>query len=165
MEDRRSPKKHEPVASEAKESESEADTPGDIDDEVEPDFPGVDVNEDGDPMIEQLEEYVQIGQIHGNYTLDPVTSIHDISHMAGYGGDGFDAMGGIDLLVMGDVDAAGELEAPSATTGGPLKLDENESILNDDSGHGDMALFTEPETGDGVNWTEYMMIEDEETLV
>lgn len=166
MEHRLSPKKRSPVSAGSKRGspESRGDTPGDDVDEVRPDFDGLETDENGDPDLTQIEEYVQVHQVHGNHTLDPVTSVHDIAYMAGYGGDAWDAIDGVDLLVTGDVDAMKELEAPSATRGGPLELDDDESIFNDDTGHGDMAVLM-PNEGAGTDWTSYMRLDNEETLV
>ena len=64
-----------------------------------------------------------------DHSLDPVTSIHDVSNMAGYNGSMYDSMEGVDEMALGRVDARRELDVESATEGPPWQVNEHESIL------------------------------------
>jgi len=75
-----------------------------------------------------------IAPVMGNPSMDPAAGdLIAVSYMAGFGGEaavGHDAMGGVDAMVLGDVDATQELKVESSTEGGPLELAPNESIYN-----------------------------------
>lgn len=112
--------------------------------------------------VEQLMDHATVGQVHGDYGLEPVTSVHDISDMAGYsGGGGFDAMDGVDKLVLGEADAMKELRPESATEGTPLELAPDESLLTDDVGHGDLTTgVPEEEDPKNIDWMAEFRVEN-----
>jgi hypothetical protein len=71
--------------------------------------------------------------VHGDPSLDPVTTIWDIANMAGYGdGPGYDALDGVDRMVTGEADASRELRVESNTEGSPL--DVGTSLFSDAGG-------------------------------
>lgn len=104
-----------------------------------------------------------IAPVMGNPSIDPAAGdLVAVSYMAGYGGEamvGYDAMDGVDQLVLGNVDATRELEVESATEGGPLRLAAHESVFSDSHGLGTHGLRIGPvESGEAVSWdSEYRL--------
>lgn len=93
------------------------------------DYPGVDTGPDHDAGRE-IDKMGYIAPVT-NHKLDPVTSIWDIAHMAGFGSrgvEGHDALEGIDKMVMGEVDAMEEVRVHSWTEGGPLEIGPSEDF-------------------------------------
>lgn len=99
-------------------------------------------NTDG---AEGVQDYGTIAPVHGNPSLDPVTTPFDVARMAGYGNNSHDALQGVDKLVMGKVDARKEMHVDSETDGGPMAMGAKESIFSDDAGFGDMDLSLDPD--------------------
>jgi len=88
---------------------------------------------EGESRTEAAERFVTIADVHGRPTLDPATSPWDVSRLAGYGdGDeegNFDSMQGVADMVMGNVDANRELDAPSHHGGdNPMDMAPTESL-------------------------------------
>lgn len=87
---------------------------------------------------EAMERQATIRPVHGDHSLDPVTTPWDIARLAGYGDDAYETMQGIDDLVMGRRDAMREARVESETEGGPLDLEVHESLYSDDADFGDL---------------------------
>ncbi len=87
------------------------------------------------------------------HSLDPVTSPWDVSRMAGFNGQFHDSMQGVDQMVMGNVDALAELEAPSSTPGTPMDVHPSESIL---FGQQREDILDEHECPSGFDWCRWL---------
>lgn len=97
----------------------------------------------GDTIWERAEHMSTTAPIMGNPSMDPANpAMHELAEMAGWSQShwGHDPMQGVAGMAMGYVDANQELEAPSATEGGPLQLDPTESVYSDDLGAGTHGL-------------------------
>lgn len=107
-------------------------------------------NTDG---AEAVQDYGTIAPVHGDPSLDPVTTPFDVARMAGYGSGSFDALEGVDKMVMGEVDATREMHVDSETDGGPMQMGPLETIFSDDAGFGDMNLgLTAEEDPSNRDW-------------
>lgn len=115
------------------------------------DYPGVDTGPDHDEGRE-IDRMGYIAPVT-NHTLEPVTSVWDIAHMAGFGRqgvDGHDALEGIDKMVTGEVDAMKEAHVESWTEGGPLQIGPSEDFSRTIQPEYDLAY---EDTGD---WMEFL---------
>ena len=109
--------------------------------------------------LRRLQDQARIAPIQGNPSLDPVTSPWDVARMAGYDGDAYDAMAGVDKMVTGEADAMEEMELETATEGTPLELAADESLLSDDTGEGDLTLDIDPAADpENIDWAAEMRI-------
>jgi hypothetical protein len=108
----------------------------------------------GEGAAEAVARQAEAAPVHGNPTMDPVTTVWDVALMAGYGdGAGYETLQGIDDYVLGNKDAMQEARVSSKTEGGPLDLDPYESIYSDDAGFGDVNTSLEEGEGiGGVDW-------------
>lgn len=118
-------------------------------------------------LWERIGRLGSIAPVMGNPSLDPAAGdMIAVSYMAGYGSDaeiGHDSIGGIDDMVLGNVDATRELDAPSATEGSPLQIAPHESVYSDEHGLGTHNLRIGPaESGEAMSWTsEFKLYEHE----
>ena len=111
------------------------------------DYPGV------DDRRSRMERFSSVAPPMPN-RFDEHNSPVGISEMAGYGGSSYDAMEGVDALVMdGGPDALAELDVGSNTAGGPLEMGPEESIFRDDEGWGDMNPEVDDDDDD-FDWME-----------
>jgi hypothetical protein len=116
------------------------------DDPSRADYPGVD-----DPR-HPVERFSTIAP-PTNHHFDEHNVPTGVAEMAGYGRRGFDAMEGVDALVMdGGPDAVAELDVDSNTRGPPMALAPEESIYRDDEGWGDMDGGLWGDNDDDFDW-------------
>lgn len=110
--------------------------------------------EPGEDAASAVSRQAEAAPVHGNPTLDPVTTVWDVALMAGYGdGAGYETMQGVDDYVLGKKDAMQEARVSSETEGGPLDLEKHESIYSDDAGFGDLTIaLREEERVDTMDW-------------
>lgn len=104
----------------------------------------------GQTVWDRVLDLVTVEPPLGSPSTDPMPADAGpaLASMAGWNGGeiGHDAMDGIDRLVTGEVNAMREMEAPSATRGTPLQMEESESVYRsmDDTVHG-LSLPPGPE--------------------
>lgn len=134
------------------------------------DYPGVDSGPDHD----EGREIDRMGFIEplSDHRLEATAEAGlGIAEAAGFGGirdGGFDSLQGIDAMVMGDVHAPGELEVESATEGGPLELDNYETLYSDDgtefSDLDPNLPLTDDEDPDQFDWLGCIRCQPEERI-
>lgn len=100
-------------------------------------------------LWDRIAKLGSIREIHDSpATLKP-GDMSNVSEMAGWSAKGgHDAMDGVDRMALGETDATRELEAESATEGGPLELADGESCYDDRNGTGVMTTALEEDNFD-----------------
>jgi len=84
-------------------------------------------------MWDRVAEASTIAPVHGDHSIEPANEPWELAMMAGWGdpderGRGHDALGGVEDLLLGKVDAMEELGADLEDGGSPLQLTEEERM-------------------------------------